>query len=93
MPPYNGFGSEEDSQGSCKHLVLKPPKKDFLKILEKQNMMLRFVLVMVCHDTCSGNSVSFLLKTNPREEDEGRRFILNFHLADDIMSIYEPPMR
>lgn len=27
VPPYNGFGSREDSLGSCTHLIPKPPKK------------------------------------------------------------------
>lgn len=47
MPPYNGFGSVEDSMGSCKYLVLKPPKKDFMKMLENEHKILRFVARMV----------------------------------------------
>ena len=30
-PPYNGFGSEEDSLASCQKMLPEPPKKDFLK--------------------------------------------------------------
>jgi hypothetical protein len=30
-PPYNGFGSEEDSLSSCKKMIPEPPKKDFIK--------------------------------------------------------------
>lgn len=30
-PPYNGFGSEEDSLSSCKKMLPEPPKKDFVK--------------------------------------------------------------
>lgn len=30
-PPYNGFGSEEDSLSSTKKLIPEPPKKDFVK--------------------------------------------------------------
>lgn len=30
-PPYNGFGSEEDSLASCQKMVPEPPKKDFIK--------------------------------------------------------------
>jgi hypothetical protein len=48
-PPYNGFGTVEDSLGSCKHLVLKPPKKDFIKMLENENKILRFVARMVSY--------------------------------------------
>ncbi len=35
VPPYNGFGSEEDSLCSCQGLLLKPPQKDFKKLMEK----------------------------------------------------------
>lgn len=34
MPPYNGFGSEEDSLCSCQGLLPKPPQKDFHKFME-----------------------------------------------------------
>lgn len=51
IPPYNGFGSEEDSMGSCKYLVLKPPKKDFIKMLENEKKVLRFVALMVSNYT------------------------------------------
>ncbi|KAJ3379728.1 EF-hand domain-containing protein 1 [Entophlyctis sp. JEL0112] len=47
IPPYNGYGSVEDSLGSCKYLVLKPPKKDFIKMLENEHKVLRFVARMV----------------------------------------------
>ena len=35
VPPYNGFGSYEDSLGNCDSLLPKPPRKDFLKFMEK----------------------------------------------------------
>ena len=47
IPPYNGFGTVEDSLGSCKYLVLKPPKKDFIKTFENEHKILRFVACMV----------------------------------------------
>jgi EF-hand domain-containing protein 1 len=31
IPPYNGFGDEEDSLGNVYRLVPKPPKKDYFK--------------------------------------------------------------
>ena len=31
IPPYNGFGDENDSLGYVYRLVPKPPKKDFFK--------------------------------------------------------------
>ena len=35
VPPYNGFGSEEDSLCSCMGLLPKPPRRDFIKFMEK----------------------------------------------------------
>lgn len=77
MPPYNGFGSVEDSLGSCKYLVLKPPKKDFIKMLENEHKILRFVAKM---DT-------------KHKENKDRRFVISYRLADEMMTIYEPPQR
>lgn len=36
IPPYNGFGDEEDSLGNVKRLVPIPPKKDFFKWVDNQ---------------------------------------------------------
>lgn len=38
VPPYNGFGSEEDSLSSCKGLLPKPSKADFQKFMEKDRL-------------------------------------------------------
>ena len=29
----------------------------------------------------------------PHPEDQGRRFIISYHLSNDTMTIYEPPVR
>ena len=47
VPPYNGFGSQEDSMQSCLSLIPQPPKKDFIKMLENDGRVLRFEAVMV----------------------------------------------
>jgi hypothetical protein len=47
IPQYNGFGSEEDSLGSVKYIVLQPPKKNIIKMLENDHIVLRFVAKMV----------------------------------------------
>jgi len=39
MPPYNGFGSEEDSLCNCLSLIPKPPKRDFIKFMEKDRLV------------------------------------------------------
>lgn len=76
-PPYNGFGDEEDSLGSWKYLVLKPPKRDLKKLIEKDRHQLRFGAVM---DTDA-------------PEDVNREFIVTYYLADDTLAIFEPPKR
>lgn len=43
IPPYNGFGSEDDSLRSCSGRIYCPPvKKDFSKMRDKQGAVLRF---------------------------------------------------
>lgn len=41
IPPYNGFGDEEDSLGFVFRLNPKPPRKDFFKWVDNQ-VCLRF---------------------------------------------------
>jgi len=77
IPPYNGFGSLEDTVQNCLSLIPQPPKKDFIKMLENDNKTLRYLASMV----------------PIRPEDKKRRFIINYRLADDMISIYEPPIR
>lgn len=49
LPPYNGFGSLEDSLQSCLSLVPQPPKKDFIKMLENDNKVLRYEAILVIY--------------------------------------------
>ncbi|TMW58062.1 hypothetical protein Poli38472_013536 [Pythium oligandrum] len=75
--PYNGYGSEEDSLGSCLLLVPKPPRKDFKKMAEFDRMLLRFAARLI----------------STRKEQTQRRFIITYFLTDDTLSIYEPELR
>merc|ERR1712159_786186 len=77
VPPYTGFGSEEDSLGSFYSLVPKAPKANWAKYFENDKKILRFVAQL---DT-----------TAP--EDRDRLFIISYYLADDTISVYEPPAR
>lgn len=77
IPPYNGFGSEEDSLGSCISLVPKAPRKDFIKMLENEHKILRFSAHM----------------ESDKPEDKNRQFIVSYRLADDMMTVFEPPQR
>ena len=47
LPPYNGYGSLEDSLQSCLTLVPQPPKKDFIKMMENHGKILRFLAILV----------------------------------------------
>lgn len=76
-PPYNGYGSWDDSMSSVLHLIPKPPKKDFVKLFNHEGKILRF--------TARFN--------NPKPEDQNRLFVFNYHLFDDTLSVHEPPQR
>lgn len=82
IPPYNGFGSEEDSLATCLSLRPKPTRRDFKKFMEKdrhglESNVLRFVARL---DT-----------TRPIDMD--RRFIISYFLSDDTILVFEPPQR
>jgi Ca2+-binding EF-hand superfamily protein len=77
VPPYTGFGSEEDSLGSFYSLVPKAPKANWAKYFENDKKILRFVAQL---DTCA-------------PEDRERLFIVSYYLADDTIIVYEPPAR
>ncbi|KAG9282335.1 EF-hand domain-containing protein 1 [Astyanax mexicanus] len=77
IPPYNGFGSLEDSLQNCLSLIPKPPKKDLLKLLENDHKVLRYA--------------AKLDSQNPN--DEGRHFILSYYLSNDMISIFERSRR
>jgi len=72
-PPHNGYGTEEDSLGSVKHLIPRKPRKDFLKLLKFDNAILRFK--------------ASLASNSP--QDEGRTFVIEFFRSDDTLKIYE----
>jgi Ca2+-binding EF-hand superfamily protein len=76
-PPYNGFGDEEDSLGSCQRLDLKPPKKDGVRFAKFGNSGVKFVMKL-------DNGVA---------TDDIRRFVLTCFLADDTICIFEPVQR
>lgn len=78
IPPYNGFGTEEDSLRSCTgSLNPPPPKKDLQKMRDKSGVILRFNAQLV----------------SDKPDDTSRRFVFQFFMEDDTMSIREPPIR
>lgn len=81
-PPYNGWGSEEDSLCSCMGLLPKPPKRDFIKFMEKDRRGL------------DSNVLRFLAKMDTTKPiDMERRFIISYFLSDDTILVFEPPVR
>lgn len=72
-PPYNGFGTEEDSLGSFLYLMPKVPKTDFKKLMENDNITLRYLAEFV----------------DPQVEDKERRFIITYYANNDTVSIFE----
>ena len=78
IPPYNGFGTEEDSLRSCTgSLNPPPPKKDLQKMRDKSGVILRFNAQFV----------------SDKAEDATRRFVIQFFMEDDTIAIREPPVR
>ncbi|XP_070771058.1 EF-hand domain-containing family member C2 [Enoplosus armatus] len=82
VPPYNGFGSEEDSLSSCQGLLPKPPQKDFHKFMEKDRCGL---------DSNVLNFHAKMVTTDP--DDKDRVFIISFYLCDDSISVFERPQK
>ncbi len=77
-PPHtSGIGSEEDSLESCKRLQPKAPRRDIKKLLEMDRKILRFAAVFA----------------DPIVDDRMRKFLINYYLADDTISVSEPPIR
>ena len=78
VPPYNGWGSEEDSLASCMSLVPTAVQRDMLRFMENQGKTLRF----------QGK-----FKTPATPADAERRFVFTYYLEDEMTAIFEPPIR
>eukprot|EP00921_Rhytidocystis_pertsovi_P016000 GHVQ01025307.1.p1 GENE.GHVQ01025307.1~~GHVQ01025307.1.p1 ORF type:complete len:786 (-),score=103.06 GHVQ01025307.1:159-2516(-) len=76
-PPPTGYGTEEDSLASVKHLIPKAPKINVKKMTETERQQLRYTAVF----------------SKPRPEDEDREFSITYTTVDDCISIHEPPKR
>lgn len=69
IPPYNGFGSLEDSLQNCLALVPEPPKKDVIKLLENNLKVLRYIARLVrMHLICIISKRSIALKQRRQRE-------------------------
>ena len=77
VPPYNGFGSEEDSLRSCTGSINPPPLKKDFSANKKSGMVLHFHASLVVDDGA---------------DDAIRKFAISYFLEDDTISIHEPPV-
>lgn len=77
IPPYNGFGNEEDTLGYIYDLIPKKPKPDFFKAVDNDKKILRY-------------TAKFNTKV---PEDVDRRFIISYYLSNDTISVYEPAIK
>ena len=75
IPPYNGFGSEEDSLGNCLSLLPRPPRRNFVQLMD------------VDKAGYDGQVLRFLATT--ADLDEQRTFIISYFLADATISVFE----
>jgi len=76
-PPWDGYGTPEDSMGSCTHLIPKAPKGNHGKFMQNDRKVLRFQAK----------------KVSDIDYERKRNFIIAFNMANDELGIYEPAQR
>lgn len=77
LPPYNGFGSYEDTELSCQSIAPKAPVSDTTKLLKFDKIMLRFSARMISNFSAN----------------EMRSFVITYFMSDDTISVYETDER
>ena len=77
IPPPTGYGSEADSLACMHSLMPRPPRRDMAKMRANEGKALRFAAQFV----------------DPSRVDRDRRFVVSFPLANDTVSVFEPPVR
>ncbi|KAI8033054.1 hypothetical protein M5D96_014192 [Drosophila gunungcola] len=77
LPPFNGWGSYEDSVGNCISVEPKPPRSDFRKFIKYDRFVLRF-----------GAKMLSTIKANCE-----RIFVISYYLCDDTLQIQEIAVR
>ncbi|CAB3220752.1 unnamed protein product [Arctia plantaginis] len=78
LPPWNGYGSYDDSAENCRTCEPKAPHKDFMKFLHKDR---------VGFDSHVLRFAARLINDNP--EDAKRYFIIKYFLSDDTIGVFE----
>ncbi|XP_034832363.1 EF-hand domain-containing family member C2-like [Maniola hyperantus] len=78
LPPWNGYGSYDDSAENCRTVEPKAPHRDFMKFLNKDR---------VGFDSHILRFAARLINDNP--VDAQRYFIIKYFLCDDTIGIFE----
>ncbi|KAF2975435.1 hypothetical protein EK904_002001 [Melospiza melodia maxima] len=78
IPPYNGFGTEEDSLNSCKSVVIQTPHKDYRQFLVKDRYGMDSFILRYAAKLITDIAV-----------DKDRKFIISYFLSDDTISVFE----
>ncbi|XP_052753488.1 EF-hand domain-containing family member C2-like isoform X2 [Galleria mellonella] len=78
LPPWNGYGSYDDSAENCRTIEPKAPHKDFMKFLHKDR---------VGFNSHTLRFAARLINDNP--EDARRYFIIKYFLCDDTIGVFE----
>ena len=74
IPPYNGYGSEEDSLLNVFYLDISNKNKErYIDRFKKDKHILRFLAKMI--------------SSNPSNEERG--FLISFFCGDETMQIFE----
>lgn len=74
IPPYNGYGSEEDSLNNVKHLNFQGKNIEYyVDKFKRDKHILRFLSKLI----------------SPIASDEERRFIISFFVKDQSIQIFE----
>ncbi|KAK9862961.1 hypothetical protein WJX84_005590 [Apatococcus fuscideae] len=82
-PNVLGIGSEEDTLQNVYQLTPKPPRSDFNHFVQNDGKALRF-----------GGKLLRQADGSPVETaDLERKFVISYHLAEDMISIFEPPFK
>jgi len=76
-PPHNGVGKEEDSLLNCLMIRPTPPRQDLVRLMTLSGEVLRFECKIV----------------NGQPEDEIRRLIIGYYLADNMVAVWETSVR
>jgi len=80
VPAYNGYGSEDDLYAmgaSLEPKIIDRKLEDFARFMRAKGKVLRFLAKL----------------TDASGQDKDREFVINYFLATDQVSVYEPPIR